>query len=173
MLCLHSLPTAPRKIMLLIQHKTVTSRVTDITWWKLACVSYPSKLICNGLLVAVAVQPGEDCPLVGSAGAVQDEARCKQHVVRELIALHLQPQIGQLKTQPPQSCPCTQAQCCYRNRHGWRIIHSTTHILCLSSKYSCRSAACSRTSQCLAPPAPSWSTQAKSAPSLPLQTSLG
>ena len=57
-------------------------------------MAYPSQLICYGLLVTVAVQPGEDGPLVSSACAVEDEAGGQQHIIGELIALHLKAQIG-------------------------------------------------------------------------------
>ena len=69
-------------------------------------IFYPSKLVCNTLLVAVAVEPGKDCPLIGPAGVVQHEAGGKQHVVGELIALHFQAQVGQLQAQAPQPSSC-------------------------------------------------------------------
>lgn len=59
--------------------------------------AYPSQLICNALLVAVAVHPGEHRPLLRTLCVVQDEAGCQQHVVGELIALHFETQVGQLQ----------------------------------------------------------------------------
>lgn len=52
---------------------------------------YPSQLVSNALLIAVAVHPREDCPLLCTLRVVQNEAGGEQHVVGELIALHLKP----------------------------------------------------------------------------------
>ena len=69
--------------------------------------AYPSQLICNALLVAVAVHPGEDGPLSRALSVVEQEAGGEQHVVGELIALHLKAQLEQLKTQTSQTSTCT------------------------------------------------------------------
>ena len=61
--------------------------------------AHPSELICNALLVAVAVHPWEHRPLLSTLCVVQNEAGGEQHVVRELIALHLKAQICELQTQ--------------------------------------------------------------------------
>ena len=51
--------------------------------------AYPWQLVCNALLIAVAVHPREDGPLVSTLSVVQEKAGSEQHVVGELVALHL------------------------------------------------------------------------------------
>ena len=47
------------------------------------------QLICVCTVVAVGVDVGVDCPLLSAFACVQDEVRCQQHVVRELVSLDM------------------------------------------------------------------------------------
>lgn len=71
--------------------------------------AYPSELICNAFLVAIAVHPGEHSPLLSTLSVVENEAGSEQHVIGELIALHLKALICELQTKPTKPGTCVHA----------------------------------------------------------------
>ncbi len=78
-------------------------------YWDDQQKSYPSELICNAFLVAVAVHPREHRPLLSTLSVVQNEAGGEQHVIGELISLHLKALICELQTQAPKASTCIHA----------------------------------------------------------------
>ncbi len=71
--------------------------------------SYPSELICDTFLIAVAVHPREHGPLLSTLSVVENEAGGEQHVIGELIALHLKALICELQTQATKPGTCVHA----------------------------------------------------------------
>ena len=78
-------------------------------WGEGPAEAYPSELICNAFLIAVAVHPRKHGPLLSTLGVVENEAGGEQHVIGELIALHLKTLICELQTQPTKASTCTHA----------------------------------------------------------------
>lgn len=78
-------------------------------YWDDQQKTYPSELICNAFLVAIAVHPREHRPLLSTLSVVQNEAGGEQHVIGELISLHLKALICEFQTQAPKASTCIHA----------------------------------------------------------------